>query len=83
MTHCKSQIFAYNLSFKVRRTRYVSEGFHKRNADQIVPLSSAKRTAQAYPYAELVVLPGEGHGFSEDAIGGVIERSLAFLSALL
>lgn len=53
------------------------------DADQIVPLSSAEKTAKAYPNAKLVVLPGEGHGFSEKAIGGVIEQSLAFLNALL
>ncbi len=53
------------------------------DADVIVPLSSAEKTAQAYPNAELVVLPGEGHGFSEKALDGIIDRSIAFLKALV
>lgn len=53
------------------------------DADAIVPLSSAEKTAKAYPNAELVVLPGEGHGFSAEALDGVIERALAFLNALV
>lgn len=49
------------------------------DADAIVPLASAEKTARAYKNAELVILPGEGHGFSAAAMEGVIGRSLAFL----
>lgn len=43
----------------------------------------AEKTVQAYPNAELVILPGEGHGFSEKALDDIINRSLGFLRTLV
>lgn len=43
--------------------------------DAIVPLSYAIKAQETYENAELVILPGEGHGFSEE--GGVEARELA------
>lgn len=42
-----------------------------------------EKTVQAYPNAELVILPGEDHGFSEKALDDIINRSLGFLRTLV
>lgn len=50
--------------------------------DQIVPLAVAQQAARIYAQAELTVLPGEGHGFSADAISRVLEIALQQINVL-
>lgn len=47
--------------------------------DEIIPLSSSEQAVSVYPHAKLIVLPGEGHGFSP--VGGQIamEKALEFM----
>ena len=49
--------------------------------DPIVPLSVSQWIESTYAQAELVVLPGENHGFSAPALAQVMERTLQFLQA--
>lgn len=49
------------------------------DADTIVPLSSSKRTQDIYDHAELLVLPGSGHGFYGDAQQEAIDAILGYL----
>ena len=41
------------------------------DADAVVPLAYSERAAEAYANAELHVLPGAGHGFSDDELDDV------------
>lgn len=47
--------------------------------DDIVPLSVAQRIEQLYSNAELVVLPGEAHGFTPVAAKKAMEEVLKFM----
>jgi len=47
--------------------------------DDIVPLSVAQRIEQLYSNAELVVLPGEAHGFTPVAAKKAMEEELKFM----
>ncbi len=47
--------------------------------DPIVTVSSVRRTADCYSGAEMLVLPGEGHGFSPEGNRTAMERVLAFM----
>ena len=49
------------------------------DADTIVPLSSSKRAQDVYDHAELLVLPGSGHGFYGDAQQEAIDAILGYL----
>ena len=49
------------------------------DADTIVPLSSSKRAQDVYDHAELLVLPGSGHGFYGDAQQEAIDAILCYL----
>ena len=46
--------------------------------DRLVPLRYSQRAAEAFPSAELIVLPGQGHGFRENGRAEAMERELAF-----
>ena len=46
--------------------------------DQIVPLRYSSRAAEVIPNAELIVIPGQGHGFSGSARKAVMEREWEF-----
>ncbi len=46
--------------------------------DPIVPLRYSERAAETFPNAELVVMPGQGHGFSGAARQEAMEREAAF-----
>lgn len=50
--------------------------------DEVVPLSYAKRAAQAYEYASLDVIEGGTHGFHGAALAQSIDDILAFLAAV-
>lgn len=47
--------------------------------DAIVPLSACKKAAEEYAQAELVILPGEGHGFSPAGAKTAMEKAFAFM----
>jgi len=47
--------------------------------DAIVSVESSRRAAQEYPRAELVIFPGEGHGFSPEGNRKVYEMLLDFV----
>lgn len=51
------------------------------DADGIVPLSSSERAVQAYPSAELVTLPGAGHGFSGGDASAAIDAITEYCNA--
>ena len=46
--------------------------------DRLVPLRYSQRAAEVFPSAELVVLPGQGHGFRGEYRAQAMERELAF-----
>ena len=46
--------------------------------DFLVPMSYSQRAAEVFPSAELVVLPGQGHGFRDAGRAEAMERELAF-----
>ncbi len=47
--------------------------------DEIVPLRYSQRAAEVFPHAELVVMPGQGHGFTGEAKREAMEKEGAFL----
>lgn len=49
--------------------------------DRLVPLSYSERALEAFPHAELVVMPGQGHGFLGAGRRDAMEKELAFLTA--
>lgn len=49
--------------------------------DGIVSVASSRRAAQKYPHAELVILPGEGHGFTAEGIRTAMDRTLEMIRA--
>lgn len=51
--------------------------------DGIIPVSVAQRAADRYANAELVILPGEGHGFTPDGLRSVMARTLRMLNKTL
>lgn len=50
--------------------------------DAIVPVAAVKRAAKIYEQAELVILPGEGHGFSPAGGKTAMEKALSFMQSL-
>ncbi len=48
--------------------------------DPIVPMRAMEQAVKTYPDARLVVLPGEGHGFSPEGTETVIREILDFLA---
>ena len=46
--------------------------------DPVVPLRYSERAAQVFPHAELVIMPGQGHGFAGKARTEAMEREAAF-----
>ncbi len=46
--------------------------------DPIVPLRYSERATQVFPNAELIVMPGQGHGFMGKARMEAMEREVAF-----
>lgn len=48
--------------------------------DTIVPLRVAQRAEQLYKNAELMVLPGEGHGFTSHGAKSAMEKVLEFMN---
>lgn len=53
------------------------------DADAIVPLSYSERAVECYADAQLVVLPGQGHGFHEGGNPVAAEITLKFLADVL
>ena len=53
------------------------------DADSIVPLSYSQRAVEAYPSAELKVIPGAGHGFSGEDARQAVDWICAYLQAHL
>ena len=51
------------------------------DADSIVPLSYSERAAEVYPSAQLLVIPGAGHGFSGADAQQAIAAILDYLDA--
>ena len=51
------------------------------NLDWLVPLSYSRRAAEAFPNAELIVMPGQGHGFIGSGRKSAMKTELAFLQA--
>lgn len=51
--------------------------------DPIVPLSYSEQAAELYPNAKLVVLEGEGHGFTPEAGEDVMKQALAFMQEVI
>ena len=49
--------------------------------DLLVPMSYSERAVKAFPNAELVVMPGQGHGFLGTGRGEAKKRELAFMDA--
>lgn len=49
--------------------------------DGIVPLKYSTRAAGVFPNAELIVVPGQGHGFTGEARREAMKRELAFFEA--
>lgn len=47
--------------------------------DNIVPLSCSEKAITIYPNAELLVLPGEGHGFSPAGVQTAMGKALEFM----
>ena len=50
------------------------------DSDRIVPLSYSQRALACYEHAELIVLPGQGHGFREGGNPQAAEETLRFLA---
>ena len=48
------------------------------DADAIVPLRYSERASRVFPNAHLVILPGQGHGFTGEARREAMERELRF-----
>ena len=49
--------------------------------DGIVPLNACQKAAREYADAQIVVLPGEGHGFSPDGAKTAIAKAFQFMHA--
>ncbi len=49
------------------------------NLDWLVPFSYSERAAEAFPHAELVVMPGQGHGFIGSGRKNAMKTELEFL----
>lgn len=47
--------------------------------DAIVPLAASQKAVQKYENAKIVVMPGEGHGFSPAGAKTAMERALEFM----
>ena len=56
--------------------------FHGTN-DQIVPLAYSQKAQKIYKNAQLVVMPGEGHGFTPEGSTMVRNYTLKFLRSVL
>ncbi len=47
--------------------------------DTIVSLKNSERAVELYPHAELIVLPGEGHGYTPKGAKTAMEHTLKFM----
>ncbi len=50
--------------------------------DRLVPMSYSERAVKAFPDAELIVMPGQGHGFMGKGRENAKEYELAFMNAV-
>lgn len=50
--------------------------------DNIAPLSASRKASQKYDFAEILVMYGEGHGFSPDGADTAKEEALRFMESL-
>ena len=50
--------------------------------DRLVPLSFSERALEAFAQAELIVIPGQGHGFMGKSRREAMEKELAFLEEI-
>ena len=50
--------------------------------DRLVPIRYSERAAEAFPDAELIVMPGQGHGFLGAGREEAKEQELAFMNAV-
>ena len=50
--------------------------------DRLVPMRYSERAAEVYQNAELIVMPGQGHGFLGTGRQDAMEKELAFLDAV-
>ena len=48
--------------------------------DPIVPLRYSEKAKETFPDAELIVYPGQGHGFSGAALKDALEKETAFFT---
>jgi pimeloyl-ACP methyl ester carboxylesterase len=48
--------------------------------DGIVPLSACQKAAKEYAQAKIVILPGEGHGFSPSGAKTAMEKAFEFMN---
>ena len=48
--------------------------------DPIVPLRYSEKAKETFPDAELIVYPGQGHGFSGAALQDALEKETAFFT---
>ena len=46
--------------------------------DPIVPLRYSEKAKETFPDAELIVYPGQGHGFNGTALKDALEKETAF-----
>lgn len=51
--------------------------------DKLVPMRYSERAVKAFQNAELIVMPGQGHGFRGSGREEAKEKELAFMNALL
>ena len=47
--------------------------------DPLVPMRYSERAVQAFPNAEMVIMPGQGHGFTGAGRQEAMETETAFL----
>ncbi len=52
------------------------------DADRLVPLWYSEQAEKVYQHAELIVLPGQGHGFMLSGRVTAMEKELAFMDSL-
>lgn len=50
--------------------------------DTIAPLAASRKAIQEYEYAEVVIMYGEGHGFSPAGAKTAMEKALGFMQGL-
>ena len=51
--------------------------------DGIIPVSVAQRATAKYANTKLIILPGEGHGFSSEGLQTAMEHTLRLINTTL